>query len=376
MLIQCTKKLLDELGRKPEVHESAEPLFSWHANLITVNRRKTIVLMNDKSKYTIILHGLKAKDFKKLDETILNAIRETFQEELISDEIIEKYIHHSKEFTYAKTKDRSSVAKLNKACETVYFYEDRLNHEFIINSAASKEVSRFLVGDSERKNEYIYPNEELYKDLENFAGKPIFHSEAVQLKVTLLLERHHVWRRLVVPLNLTFSEFHHVLQKAFGWEDYHLHEFYIFDQDTSGHHYSINHSAYSKEGYRPIVNLVCDEEAFAYPGEVEMRLENGIKLSEYIPHYKSLKYNYDFGDDWQHAVEVEGVISDYDKNYPVCLEGVGATPPEDVGGESGYEEFLTAIADENHPEHGFMKNWGKSYEDFDIEMVNRMLKRL
>ena len=34
MLIQCTKKLLDELNSKPEGQVDEEPLFSWHANLI------------------------------------------------------------------------------------------------------------------------------------------------------------------------------------------------------------------------------------------------------------------------------------------------------------------------------------------------------
>ena len=39
----------------------------WHTNLIRVNRRKAVVLVNDENRYVIILHGLKAKDFKRLD---------------------------------------------------------------------------------------------------------------------------------------------------------------------------------------------------------------------------------------------------------------------------------------------------------------------
>jgi len=89
MLIQCTKKLLDELNIKPATSADEGPIFSWHANLITVKRRKAVVLVNDKNRYVIILHGLKAKDFKKLDEHIIQAIRETFQDECIKDEIIE-----------------------------------------------------------------------------------------------------------------------------------------------------------------------------------------------------------------------------------------------------------------------------------------------
>ena len=123
-------------------------------------------------------------------------------------------------------------------------------------------------------------------------------------------------------------------------------------------------------------NLVSDEEAFVYGNDMPMKVEKGTKLSEYIPKYKRLKYNYDFGDNWQHYIEVVEIIEDYDKNYPVCLQGKGNAPPEDVGGESGYEEFLEIIADNDHPDHEGMVAWGRSqgYEAFDIEKINREIR--
>ena len=374
MLIQCTKKLLDELNSKPEGQVDEEPLFSWHANLIIVNRRKTVVLVNDKNRYVIVLHGLKAKDFKKLDELILQAIRETFQQEYIKDEIIEQFIQHAKEITFTKTKDRTSVARMNKACETIYFNEDLLTGDSLIKSAISIETSTYLVGHG--KNQYILPNEEMYKDLETFSGRSIFSSNAVELIVTLDLEKYHVWRRLVVPVNRTFSQLHKILQMAFGWKDYHLHEFYLYDHKTSGCELSSNHSGFHKEGYKPIVKLVCDKEALEYENDIPMKLDCDIKLSEYIS--AKVKYNYDFGDSWQHYIDVVKVLPDFDHNYPICIGGEGSTPPEDVGGEQGYEEFLEVIANRNHPEYEDTVKWGKGqdYKEFDIETVNRLLKKL
>lgn len=67
MLIHCTKKLLDELKIAPSVTpDDCDPLFSWRAHIISVNRRKTVVLMCDLSRYVVVLYGLKAKDFKEL----------------------------------------------------------------------------------------------------------------------------------------------------------------------------------------------------------------------------------------------------------------------------------------------------------------------
>lgn len=373
MLIQCTKKLLDKLNIKLQEYVEEDLLFSWHANLITVNRRKIVVLVNDKNRYVIVLYGLKAKDFKSLDNVILQAIQNTFREECIREEITEQFITQANEVIYTKTKDRSSISRVNKACELVPRFEEFIQEESIYQSEISKRLSRFLV--SIGAKDYISPNEELYKDLENFAEGPVLSCQAAQLKVTLDLEKHKVWRRIIVPANISFSNLHEVLQEVFGWKDYHLHEFYVYgNEKVFDNDQYINHSGYHKGGYKPCINLVSNEEAGAYPNDVPMKLEAGIKLCEYIP--SKIKYNYDFGDNWQHYIEIERVIDDYDKNYSICLEGEGNTPPEDVGGESGYEEFLELTADENHPEHQQTVTWGRSqgFKEFDIEMVNKMLK--
>jgi Plasmid pRiA4b ORF-3-like protein len=46
-----------------------------------------------------------------------------------------------------------------------------------------------------------------------------------QLKTTIEGTKPSVWRRVVVPSEITFAGLHHVLQAAFGWWDCHMHEF-------------------------------------------------------------------------------------------------------------------------------------------------------
>ena len=65
--------------------------------------------------------------------------------------------------------------------------------------------------------------------------------------------------------------------------------------------------------------------------------------------------------------------------YPRCLTGRRACPPEDIGGPWGYQEFLTAIADPNHPEHEHYREWcGGSFDPsrFDAEDHDAALERL
>ncbi len=357
MIIHCTKKLLDELNMKQVSEIDEDPLFSWHANLITINRKKTVVFVNNKNRYIIVLYGLTKKDFPKLNELFFQAVKETFKEECMKDEIIEEYLQAAKQIIYEKTKNKSMVARMNKSCDEVHFHASELTLTTKIQSAVSKLSSSFLVGDG--KGEYFYPNEQMYSDLGVLTKKPIFGCHAVELKVTLSLENYHVLRNIIVPSHITFRNLHRILQITFGWRDYHLHDFYIFD------------------GEKAIVNLVNDEEAFEYADDdILVFLDTEKKLTDYLPAFKKIKYTYDFGDYWVHNIEVVKLIDDYPNNYPECLSGEGNTPPEDVGGEGGYEEFMEITANPDHPEYEEMIEWAKSqqYKEFDIDEVNKKLK--
>lgn len=92
----------------------------------------------------------------------------------------------------------------------------------------------------------------------------------------------------------------------------------------------------------------------------------------------SLRWDYDFGDGWEHDVVVEAIESPVEgKRYPVCLDGARACPPEDCGGISGYERLLAALADPWDPEHDELVEWapdGFDPEVFDLVAANRRLR--
>ncbi|MBN6206103.1 plasmid pRiA4b ORF-3 family protein [Ralstonia pickettii] len=374
MHIQCTKKLLDRLKLKAEPVTEENPIFSWHANLVTINRRQTLVLMNDKTRYIAVSYGLKAKDFSKINSVIVQALREVLLHEGIKEELVERYIQDAGEIKFTTTKDRNHVARLNMASRNTEAFADGQDMRDGTNEELSMNVSRLIVTDG--NGGYISPNEELYRELIELYGEKIISTQAAEVKVTLMLEEHEVYRTLIVPLNRTFSEFHEILQTAFSWKDYHLHEFYILDQTTAGQETNWNHPAFTEEGYKPVLNLVSNEEAFDYPNDMEIRLEQGIKLSAFIPGCKVLIYHYDFGDSWRHKIEVKRVIDDFELNHPVCIGGVGDAPPEDVGGEGGFSQFLDVMANTDDPEYKYMKRWviGQGYEAIDLEKINRMLE--
>jgi len=372
MLMQCTKKLLNELKREATLPKEENPLFSWHANLIWVNRRKTAVFVNDKNRYVIVLYGLKVKDFKNFTDRIKKGIKYTFQAECINNDIIQAFINYN-DFVFTKTKNNSLVSKVNYACKQINYFQELLNNNSLYQPDISKKLSKRFV--SNGGSDYIHPNKKMYKDLREFFDINIFGCRAVRLKINLELEKHNVWRILIIPLNFFFTDLHKALQIIFNWNSLHLHEFYIYNDERT-QNLSINHPAYHHHNFKPIVNIISPyEEIFEVDKDINLLIEGEIKLSEYLP--AKMKYNYDYGDNWQHYIEVEELIDKYDKNYPICLNGKGETPPEDVGGETGYEDFLNIIRNKNHPQHSNMLTWSKSqgHEKFDIKKVNNELKK-
>ncbi|QDV36967.1 plasmid pRiA4b ORF-3 family protein [Tautonia plasticadhaerens] len=173
-----------------------------------------------------------------------------------------------------------------------------------------------------------------------------------QLKVTLKDIRPPVWRRLLVP-DCSLSMLHEVIQVAMGWENYHLYDF-----EVGGEHYT-------------------DPRGMA---DLDMEDASRARLGQVAPEAKAkLRYTYDFGDNWQHEVLVEKVVSPEEgMTYPACIDGKRACPPEDLGGPWGYMEFAEAIRDPEHEQHEEFLEWRGEFdpEAFDPDAVNKNLRRL
>ena len=177
-----------------------------------------------------------------------------------------------------------------------------------------------------------------------------------QIKVTLEGSKPPIWRRLLVPGDITLGDLHSIIQAAFGWWDYHLHQFII-----GGIYFGVPHPDY--EDY------------------LDMNDERKIRLHQITERdgFK-FRYEYDFGDGWLHQVLVEKILPpEPGPDYPVCLKGRRACPPEDVGGIWGYYYFLEAIGDPEHEEHDQYLEWAGDEFDpaaFDLEEANHALRAL
>lgn len=88
--------------------------------------------------------------------------------------------------------------------------------------------------------------------------------------------------------------------------------------------------------------------------------------------------SYEFGDGWKHEVQFEGRSAPQPgREYPLCLEGARACPPEDVGGVWSYHQFLGALADPKHERHEEFLEWGGNFdsERFDANEATKSMRR-
>ena len=173
-----------------------------------------------------------------------------------------------------------------------------------------------------------------------------------QLKITLADIKPPVWRRIEVE-DCTLLKLHKIIQVSMGWDNYHMWLFEIGDEE------------YGDDGIDS-------------GGDVDFASARKAKLSRFIQAgVKKFRYTYDFGDSWEHVIQIEKVLdADPQVKYPRCVKGSRACPPEDSGGASGYDNFLDAIQNPDHESHEEMLEWvGGSFdpEAFDIESVNKVL---
>lgn len=178
-------------------------------------------------------------------------------------------------------------------------------------------------------------------------------AQIYELKIMLRGSKPPIWRRIAVAADMRLSDLHQVIQVVMGWGNYHLHQFVVRDRCWSDQRMEV-------EGAED---------------------ERKMRLCELSPAVKSkFIYEYDFGDDWEHEIEVVKIGPPADNvKYPVCLAGKLACPPEDCGGVWGYYEKLEVLKNPKHKDYEELIEWmGKKFdpERFDLEKINAALANL
>ncbi len=171
-------------------------------------------------------------------------------------------------------------------------------------------------------------------------------TKAFRFRVTLRGVLPEIWREIEVLGGGTLWDLHVAIQDAMGWKDCHLHLFKC--ERSSG---ELIEAGFPDPDLPPGTDKVLpswEQSVSAFFSEVGATAE----------------YDYDFGDGWQHDVELVAIVDRVKGlRYPRCAGGGRACPPEDCGGVGGYARLLEIIFDPQHEEFASMRNWlGGSFD--------------
>ncbi len=158
-----------------------------------------------------------------------------------------------------------------------------------------------------------------------------------------------IWREILIENDITFKKLHEIIQLSFGWTNSHLYNF-----DVNGILFSMPDKEFENNDL-DVKNKIT-----------EFLIEKGQKAL----------YTYDFGDNWEHEIEIVDVLKkEKGIRYPKCLDGRRNGPPEDCGGIPGYEDVIDALTSKDKSEYEDLLEWLGNYdpEKFDIDKINNAI---
>lgn len=177
--------------------------------------------------------------------------------------------------------------------------------------------------------------------------------KAYQLKIMIKNSHPPIWRRFIVPAKLTFSQLSFILNEVMGWCGGHLSQFEFY--------------------HLGIMVEEDPEDMDWFDKEVLDAAETPIE--PFLDSEDWFTYLYDFGDYWEHRVEIENILPKYECNYPVVLKYKGNTPYEDCGGLHSYYHMLQVLENPDHKEYEEFKTWvdEQPYDEYDLKQINKTL---
>ncbi|MDO4949712.1 MAG: plasmid pRiA4b ORF-3 family protein [Bacteroidales bacterium] len=183
------------------------------------------------------------------------------------------------------------------------------------------------------------------------------------LRITLRRLKPAIYRKFIVPSNISLRHLSELLIELMGWSGDHLNQF------RNGNDYYA--PAYQRENEMPV-----------FFGPARNHDQEDIKLSDILyDKGKTIEWEYDFGDSWRHDVRLSS-IGEYAEGEPLVsfVKGERACPPEDCGGIWGYEELLELHAKRQahkrlSREEKDRLEWHDMVDDFDPEDYDTDLAR-
>lgn len=166
--IYCSNKLKDFLGQKffASNSDTTNLYGNWNAHLFYFDRRKNIMLVNNKSYYSVILADIKKADFNNFDTLFFNRLTEQLLYDKVIDPsemllVVQKY----SPLIFEKTNnDKKTIGTIN---EFIFQYQTSQETPYWFGKSLlelNKSINDSLTGAGRtKKGDYGRPIEDMQK---------------------------------------------------------------------------------------------------------------------------------------------------------------------------------------------------------------------
>lgn len=148
--LKCTKKVRDFCGIQSEEVLASEPtlLGDWYVNMFTVDRKKTLIFMNEQTLLSFICFGLKKSNCSDLGLILRRGIEQLLTMEAISVSQIDMLLKEYISLGYANTDSRSALGNMN---DLTYLYKHAILDNGGFESCNLNEIIRQMNRMPQRK---------------------------------------------------------------------------------------------------------------------------------------------------------------------------------------------------------------------------------
>jgi hypothetical protein len=133
--LRCTAKVIKLLGLKPgdlsEIKISESLLGNWYVNLFVVDRRKTLLFMNEPTLLSFVIYGVRKNNIRNINKILFRGIEQllTFEGFAISE--INRVFSGYETLEFTRTGSRSVLGNMNDLMDLyihAILYERGLKH--------------------------------------------------------------------------------------------------------------------------------------------------------------------------------------------------------------------------------------------------------
>ncbi|GEM_PF-1104822 len=169
MLIGITKKLRDKFKyiNVEKIEERPEEIFCWHTSHFIHHRLTGLHIMNNKTRYSVILYNIKKKDIENIDEVFKTQLKDNLLMDGIDELTIHKYLKDLGEISFVKTNNRSILGQLNDSFyhlqADVEVVGTIMKHDLDYLNSRTNDIPMIPL---ERDGYYPFPNRAMKQELE------------------------------------------------------------------------------------------------------------------------------------------------------------------------------------------------------------------